>query len=244
MAGMIRIGTSGWVYTHWRRIFYPEGLPQSRWFDHYSHRFDTVEINGTFYREPTAKAVEGWRDQAPAKFLYAVKAHRFMTHMKKLVDCAEPVRRFFGRMDGLDSTLGPVLYQLAPNVPAEVDRLARFAALLPSRHAHVFEFRDNRWFTAETRDFLAGAGLGFCIHDARGVDCPEWATAKTVYYRFHGQARSPRGNYGEAALRRAAERIKAKAKAGHDVFVYFNNDAHGCAVANAQRLVKLVGKGK
>lgn len=243
MAGTIRIGTSGWVYGHWRDVFYPKGVPQARWFEVYARHFPTVEINATFYREPREAAVTCWRDQAPPGFVYAVKAHRFMTHMKKLLDCAEPVRRFFGRADLLGDRLGPILFQIAPQVPVEVERLSRFAALLPRGHTHVFEFRDARWFTPEVRDVLARAELAFCIHDAHGVACPDWVTARAVYYRFHGAAGSPAyaGNYDEKALQRIARTVRATSEAGHDVYVYFNNDLHGHAVTNARRLIELTG---
>ncbi|MFW6076319.1 MAG: DUF72 domain-containing protein [Hyphomicrobiales bacterium] len=240
MTGRIRIGTSGWVYGHWRNVFYPQGLPQSRWFAFYARHFPTVEINATFYREPREAAVASWRDQAPPGFLYAVKAHRFMTHMKKLADCAEPVRRFFARAELLGDRLGPILFQIAPQVPVEPERLATFAALLPRDHTHVFEFRDARWFTPEVRDVLAGADLVFCIHDAPGLDCPDWVTAKSAYYRFHGPAGAPpyAGSYDDRALKRLARAIAATAAAGHDVYVYFNNDLHGHATTNARRLIE------
>lgn len=243
MTGKIRIGTSGWVYGHWRDVFYPKALPQSRWFAHYAGHFQTVEINATFYREPRQGAVEGWRDQAPPGFVYAVKAHRFMTHMKKLLDCAEPVARFFTRAELLGDRLGPILYQIAPQVPVQPERLAAFAALLPRGHCHVFEFRDDRWFTTEVRDFLASANLAFCIHDAPGLKCPGWVTARTAYFRFHGSSGSPAysGSYDDALLQHAARRIAAKAAAGHEVYAYFNNDLHGHAVTNACRLIELTG---
>lgn len=239
MTGRIWIGTSGWVYGHWRKLFYPQGLPQSRWFAFYARHFPTVEINATFYREASEEAVRQWRDQAPAGFVYAVKAHRFMTHMKKLVKCEEPVPRFFARMEPLRELIGPVLFQLAPQVPVDLGRLAEFAALLPPGYFHVFEFRDERWYTEETHDFLKQAGLGFCIHDHRGMSCPEWVTAEAAYYRFHGSSGSPPGNYEDEMLKSAAKRINAKASAGHDVWVYFNNDAYGCAIANAKQLMEL-----
>ena len=243
MPGIIRIGTSGWVYGHWRGLFYPQGLAQSRWFEFYAQHFGTVEINATFYREPREVTVQCWRDQAPPGFLYAIKAHRFMTHMKKLADCALPLSRFFGRAELLGERLGPVLFQIAPQVPVEIERLKGFVGLLPSGHTHVIEFRDSRWFTREVRDLLERANLAFCIHDAPGVSCPDWVTARAAYYRFHGSSGSANysGNYDDDALEAAARGMAAKAAAGHDVYAYFNNDLHGHAVTNARRLVELTG---
>lgn len=241
MAARIWIGTSGWVYGHWRKIFYPDGLPQSRWFEFYASHFPTVEINATFYREASADAVKGWRDQTPPGFVYAVKAHRFMTHMKKLLHCEEPVPRFFARIEPLRELIRPVLFQLPPQVPFDLKRLADFAALLPSGYFHVFEFRDERWFVPETRRVLEKSGLGFCIHDLRGMNCPDWVTGNAAYYRFHGSSGSPPGNYEDDALESAGKGIAAKARAGHEVYAYFNNDAHGCAIVNAKRLMELTG---
>src|SRR5205823_147352 len=145
----IRIGCSGWQYQHWRGDFYPAGLPAARWFDHYAAQFDTVEINNTFYRLPEGATFDGWRKRAPRGFLFAVKASRYLTHMKKLKDPRAPLALFFSRARRLGSTLGPVLYQLPPRWAANVDRLQTFLRLLPKRRRHAVEFRDPSWYSQE-----------------------------------------------------------------------------------------------
>ena len=142
----IRIGCSGWQYKHWRGDFYPAELPQSRWFAHYALTFDTVEINNSFYRLPEAETFDKWREQAPRAFLYAVKASRFLTHMKKLKDPEEPIERFFDRASHLGRHLGPVLYQLPPNWTLNLERFEHFLQALPRRYDHVIEFREPSWY--------------------------------------------------------------------------------------------------
>src|SRR5262252_3872086 len=137
-----RIGCSGWQYKHWRGSFYPPNLPANRWFAHYASQFDTVEINNTFYRLPDVATFETWRAQATPKFLYALKASRFLTHMKKLKEPAEPLWRLFDRARALGSTLGPVLYQLPPHWAVDPQRLTTFVRALPKRQRHAIEFRD------------------------------------------------------------------------------------------------------
>ena len=151
MEGRVRIGTSGWVYAHWRGVFYPSGLAQSRWFAHYSTQFGTVEINNTFYRLPGEGVFDRWREQAPADFVYAVKSSRFITHVRRLADAAASVNLILSRARRLGSSLGPILYQLPPNWPANPRRLAEFASLLPPDLSHVFEFRDADWFQEPIR---------------------------------------------------------------------------------------------
>jgi uncharacterized protein YecE (DUF72 family) len=138
------IGTSGWVYPHWRGVFYPPDLPQSRWFDYYSQHFATVEINSSFYRLPAETTFDRWQAQAPPGFIYAVKANRFLTHLKRLKDVAEPLERFLSRARRLGDTLGPILWQLPPHWHADPVRLESFATLLPTDVTNVFEFRDPK----------------------------------------------------------------------------------------------------
>jgi uncharacterized protein YecE (DUF72 family) len=182
----VRVGTSGWIYKHWRGAFYPEGLPVSRWFRHYAEHFDTVEVNNTFYRLPAAEAFRGWRAQAGPGFVYALKASRFLTHRKKLKDPAQPLEAFLGRARELGPRLGPVLYQLPPRWRCDLGRLRDFIALLPRGPDHVFEFRDPSWYNDKVRGLLAETGMGFCVHDLRGSASPVWATGKVCYFRFHG----------------------------------------------------------
>ena len=235
--GQIRIGTSGWIYRHRRGVFYPPDLPVGHWFAFYAKHFDTVEINNTFYRLPDVETFVDWRRQAPAGFVYAVKASRFLTHMKKLNDPEEPLARILGGARKLGRHLGPVLYQLPPHWGCNLERLRQFIALLPSALTHVFEFRDTSWFNEDVRALLTQAGIGFCIHDLRGFRCPAWVTGRAVYIRFHGSTGvAYAGRYGLPHLRRWAGQIREFRGAGHHVYVYFNNDDRGYAVENARRL--------
>jgi hypothetical protein len=158
-AGAIRIGCSGWNYRHWREAFYPKGVPVKRWFEHYAATFSTVELNTSFYRLPTPETFEKWRDQAPPGFTYAVKAPRFITHMKKLKECDEPVEEFLGRARKLGPTIGPILYQLPPRWAFNRERLEAFLALLPRDLVHVFEFRETSWLTEDVLALLADAAI-------------------------------------------------------------------------------------
>jgi uncharacterized protein YecE (DUF72 family) len=236
-----RVGTSGWIYKHWRGIFYPSRLPVKQWFAHYATVFDTVEVNNSFYRLPSEEAFAAWAKQAPPGFLYAVKASRFLTHMKKLKEPEAPLALLLGRARRLGAHLGPILYQLPPHWGCDVARLRAFLPHLPPELSHVLEFRDPSWYTEPVRDALAEHGVCFCIHDLRGAHCPEWLTGPAVYVRFHGPTPSAyAGGYPRPHLRRWAERIAGYLRAGRDVFAYFNNDDAGHAVANARELRELI----
>lgn len=241
--GRWRVGTSGWVYPHWRGVFYPADLPQSRWFEYYARHFDTVEINNTFYRLPGEHTFDRWRAQAPPGFLYAVKASRYITHVRRLRECAEPLARFLGRARRLGPALGPVLYQLPPRWRPNLPRLTAFVQMLPADLTHVLEFRDGRWFTSEVLDILRRHGVSFCIFHMGDAETPLAVTAATVYIRMHGAGERYGGCYDVEALRRWAERIRGWCAAGHDVYVYFNNDAFGHAVRNACTLKELLNGG-
>ena len=181
----VRIGCSGWVYRHWRQDFYA-GIPQRLWFDHYAANFDTVEVNASFYRAPTAAMWEAWRAKAPPGFRYAVKANRFITHSKKLIDVEEATATFLANARTLGEHLGPILYQLPPNLKRNPDRLAGFLALLPPDLEHVVEFRAADWYDEEILDLLDRFGIGFVAHDLVGLASPRWASGRTAYVRFHG----------------------------------------------------------
>jgi uncharacterized protein YecE (DUF72 family) len=232
----VRIGTSGWNYRHWQGIFYPEHLSQEEWFSYYKKHFNTVEINNTFYQLPEEQTFLSWRKQAPRGFIYAVKANRYITHMKKLKDASQTLPKFLERIRLLKENLGPVLWQLPPRWHANPERLEHFVSLLPGEMRHAFEFRDQDWFQDEVRQILERYDMIFCIHDKAGLGCPQWVTSKFVYLRFHGSTGDYGGEYGERRMRSWAQRIEAWLKEGRTVFAYFNNDAWGYAIKDAQRL--------
>jgi uncharacterized protein YecE (DUF72 family) len=236
----IRIGTSGWVYMHWQGVFYPADLPQRDWFSFYARSFDTVEINNSFYRLPTVATFEAWRQQAPPEFLVAVKASRYLTHLKKLNDPEVPLSRFFEHAGCLEQTLGPVLYQLPPHWRVNISRFEHFLGALPAGTTHVIEFRDQSWLTEEVFQLMERHGVAHCIHDMHPLQVPYRVTARTVYIRFHGDMENY-GDYRPATLATWAERIEDWNRRNLDVFAYFNNDIFGYAVKNALTLKSLLG---
>jgi uncharacterized protein YecE (DUF72 family) len=240
MAGAIRIGCSGWNYKHWREAFYPKGVPVKRWFDHYAGVFETVELNTSFYHLPKPETFTKWRDQAPAGFRYAVKAPRFITHMKKLKDCAEPVEEFLTRARNLGDTIGPILYQLPPRWAFNRERLEQFMALLPPDLNHVFEFREKSWMTDEVLTLLDERGISFCAHDMIGSATPRWASGPIAYIRFHGGEGKYWGRYSDEGLLGWTDWIVEQAGRGRDVWCYFNNDIHAHAIDDALTLRAMV----
>lgn len=242
MNAPVRVGCSGWDYPHWRGVFYPEHLPRSAWFAHYAACFDTVEINNTFYRLPETATVDQWREQAPAGFRYAVKASRYLTHMKKLKTPGEPLDRFLHVARRLAPVLGPLLYQLPPRWRCDLGRLDAFLALLPRDLSHVFEFRDPSWFVDGTRARLDAAGAGFCVHDAEDLDVPRWVTGPVAYVRFHGTRRGLRRGYPDRVLDEWAGWLDREPTRGRERYAFFNNDAEGHAVRDAERLRARLGR--
>ena len=238
----IHIGCSGWVYKHWRGIFYPEGLPQKRWFERYSEEFDTVEINASFYRVPLESTFEGWRNKAPPGFRYAVKVNRFITHMKKLLDCEEQLDRFIALARPLAEALGPLLYQLPPSLHKDLPCLEAFLRRLPADLEQVVEFRHRSWYDEEVLALLDRYGIGFVCHDLRGLISPRWASGLTAYVRFHGSGGRYSGRYSDEALLRWTDWIVAQSSQGRSVWCYFNNDIHGHALEDARTLKSMVGQ--
>jgi uncharacterized protein YecE (DUF72 family) len=238
MARKIRIGTSGWNYRHWKDVFYPCDLPQDEWFSHYSRSFNTVEINNTFYHQPNAKTYTAWRNQAPRGFRYAVKANRYLTHMLKLHDAADALRRFLQGARHLKAFLGPVLYQLPPNWNKDLERLQSFAELLPGDVHHVFEFRNRDWLADDTYELMRAFDLSLCVHDMLPRH-PRRVKGPIVYVRFHGAGKKYGGKYRRHRLARWAKWIGEAVK-DKEVFAYFNNDARGYAVENAKTFRKIL----
>jgi uncharacterized protein YecE (DUF72 family) len=239
MTKRIRIGTSGWNYEHWRGTFYPAKLPSKAWFQHYCGVFDTVEINNTFYRQPDNATFDAWARQAPDGFVYAVKANRYLTHLKRLKEPAEPLQRFLDGARRLDEHLGPILYQLPPRWKKDLARFGEFADALPSELTHVIEFRDLDWLAEDTYELLAEHGIGLCIHDLLPRH-PRQITGPVAYLRFHGTTAKYGGRYGVEGLRGWAEWITQAAERC-EVFAYFNNDANAYAVSDASCLKELLG---
>lgn len=241
----LRIGCSGWNYASWRGTFYPPALPSSRWLAYYAERFDTVEANFTFYRLPEPATFGVWRRATPPHFLMAVKASRYLTHLKRLRDPEEPLQRLFRHARALGPRLGPVLYQLPGHFHQDVLRLAHFLKSLPRRVPngggtrvlrHVMEFRHSSWYASETFALLAEHGVALCLHDKADSPVDIADSGPFLYIRFHGTSGNYHGSYGDGALRQWARRIAAEWLSGKDVFAYFNNDPDAVATENALRL--------
>jgi uncharacterized protein YecE (DUF72 family) len=236
----IRIGTSGWHYDHWKGRFYPDKLAKTKWLQHYAQSFNTVEINNTYYHLPRATTVENWRAQAPPGFVYAVKANRYITHMKKLRDAGEEVGRFFDVIHLFGPTLGPILYQLPPSLHKNLDLLDAFLRLLPRGPAAVFEFRHASWYEQDTLDLLNQHAVGFCVHDMQGKASPRVVTGGLIYVRFHGTTGRYAGSYPDEMLQEWADWLWLQSQTARAVYAYFNNDVEGHAVANATTLTRLM----
>lgn len=234
----VRVGTSGWSYRHWRKVFYPEQLPQRQWLSHYAAEFDTVEVNTTFYHLPRESTMESWRERAPDGFIYALKAGRFITHTQELKNAQEAVEEFIRRARLLREHLGPILYQLPPRFKQDLGRLEDFLQLLPLDLISVFEFRDESWCREDTFELLANYDACFCSHDMPGLYTPRRGTGPAAYVRFHGPARRYAGAYSEDTLEEWAEWMAIQWEAGRSVYAYFNNDIGGHAVRDAKKLLR------
>ena len=232
----VRIGCSGWQYKHWRGGFYPAELPASRRFTYYSLTFDTVEVNNSFYRLPPAETFVKWREQASANFLYAVKASRFLTHMKKLKDPEDPLARFFENARLLGPRLGPVLYQLPPRWPLNLERFEIFLRALPRGYRHTVEFRDASWYDERVYELLRRYNVALCLHDMPGSASGKTIVGPFVYVRFHFGTKKYGGRYADERLDDWADWLAARAREGLQVFAYFNNDTGGHAPRDAVRL--------
>jgi uncharacterized protein YecE (DUF72 family) len=253
----VLVGTSGWQYRDWRGVLYPPGVAQRRWLEYYAGRYATVENNGSFYRLPSPQTFADWRARTPADFVMAVKASRYLTHVRRLSDPAEPVGRLLTAASGLGDRLGPVLLQLPPNLPADAGALEECLRAFadwrgageaapgspgPAGRAMrvAVEFRHESWWTDRIRDLLARHRAAACWADRLGRPVgPLWRTADWGYLRLHEGAAQPAPRYGERALRTWAGRIADTWPDGGDVFVYFNNDPGGAAVHDAAAFAAL-----
>ena len=237
----VHIGCSGWNYRDWRERVYPKGVPARRWLEHYSQLFGTVEVNNTFYRLAKPAAVANWVAETPPGFVFAVKASRYLTHVKRLAGIEQGIQRFYEAIEPLASSpkLGPVLWQFPANFHRDEDRLEAALSILPPGR-HCFEFRHESWFTDDVLEILRayGAALAYGDHPERPF-VPLELTTDWTFLRFHYGHRGRRGNYSETELAEWAERLR-ELRSRAEVFAYFNNDWEAFAVRNAQRLRALL----
>ena len=238
MAENVRIGCSGWSYPDWAGVVYPPGLASGQRFSWYAEQFDTVELNTTFYRLPSATTVQRWAQTAPPGFLYAVKVGAFGTHRKKLNDPETWLPNHLDRAALLGQHLGPNLFQLPPRWRRNDERLTGLLRALPGGVRWAIEFRDPSWLCAPVFDLLSAFGVALCLHDLL-ADHPLVVTTDWTYVRFHGPRalRTPyRGHYGPHRLAAWADWLSHQVASGNDIYCYFNNDFDGAAVDDARWL--------
>jgi uncharacterized protein YecE (DUF72 family) len=238
--GKVHIGTSGWHYKHWRGTFFPIDLATKDWLKWYSARFDTVEINNSFYRLPQAKAIEDWCRETQPHFRFAVKASRYITHNKKLKDDGS-FDKFFSVIGRLESRLGPILFQLPPSWKLNLERLEEFLRGLPRGQRYVFEFRNPTWDTPEVYALIRRYNVAYCVYELAGFQSPLEVTADFSYVRLHGPGNKYQGDYSRATLEMWTKRIQEWRHQLKHIFVYFDNDQAGFAAKNALELKKLLG---
>ncbi len=231
----VLVGTSGWQYRHWRDRFYPAGIAQTRWLEFYAERFQVVEVNNAFYRLPDSSTFEHWRDRTPGDFVLAVKASRYLTHIRRLREPAGPVALLLERARHLGAKLGPVLLQLPANFRAAPGALDDTLAQFPSDVRVAFEPRHESWYCDEVADILAQRQAAFCLSDTPERRAPLWRTADWGYVRFHQGRARPSPCYGRTALRSWAQRLADLFDAQSDVYAFFNNDGSACALRDAHR---------
>jgi uncharacterized protein YecE (DUF72 family) len=245
MGGIVRIGTSGWSYPHWRRgVFYPEGLPQRAEADYARASFPTLELNATFYRLPTPTTVARWRDRAPQGFVYAVKGSRFITHLKRLTNLDDAVDNYVARIAPLAPVMAVVLWQLPPDLERDVPRLTTFLDHVAERFAdvparHAVEFRHPSWLHDTAYAALSAHGVANTWLSSPLLPFLPVPTTDVVYVRFHGLTGYAH-DYTDREMAAIAAAVSDRASGGADVYVYFNNDGAGRAPRNARRFAELL----
>jgi uncharacterized protein YecE (DUF72 family) len=236
----IHIGTSGWNYEHWKRVFYPPDISSNDWLKFYADTFDTVEINNTFYKLPSKDTIKKWHDTVKKNFLFTVKASRYITHMKKLKEPKDALKQFFKNVENLGDKLGPILFQLPPRWKINSERLNSFLRLLSKDFRYTFEFRDSSWWDQSTYECLQKYNSAFCIYELAGTVSPKEVTADFIYIRLHGPDGAYQGSYETKTLSGWVGAFSAWTKKKKEVFCYFDNDQNGYAALNARQLKKMV----
>ena len=238
MSNRLYIGTSGWNYDHWREVFYGTSCPRSEWLRFYAERFSSVEVNATFYRSMQPKTFKNWRNNTPPGFKWAVKANRYITHVKRLKDVAEPLERFLSDLGGLKEKLGPVLFQLPPTLVFNEEVFNAFSRCLPKNRRYAIEARHPSWVSEKALSNIERHHFAWCISDSAGrYPYLETVTSNFIYIRLHGSKELYASDYSEEELNKWAEKIKRWNK---DTYIYFDNDAKGHAPKNALRLKELL----
>jgi uncharacterized protein YecE (DUF72 family) len=232
------IGTSGWNYNHWRELFYPKDCAKSKWLEFYAKHYETVELNASFYGLPKPQTFENWRDRTPDNFLWAVKANRYITHIKRIKDIREPLQRFFSSVELLKEKLGPILFQLPPTLSFDEAVFSGFCQHLKGNHLYTLEVRHPSWAQERAIDILRDNNIALCVSDTAGrYPYIEEDTATFIYIRLHGSKKLYASEYSEEELQTYARKIRDWAK---DVYLYFDNDYGGYAIKNAKRMKEIL----
>lgn len=236
----IRIGTSGWAYDHWKGDFYPAELPRSRWFAHYVSQFDTVELNTTFYSTPRETAVRRWHDETPGDFLFAVKGSRYISHNKKLLEARDSLKRQDDAIAPLSHKLGPILWQLPEKWQLNLERLRQFVALRPPGQRWCFEFRHQSCFCPDVYALFREFDITLVWADMAHHPFAAEVTGSFLYGRLHGHEEAYASRYSDSQLQWWHDRLFEASAGWRDIFVYFDNDAHGHAPHDALRLREMM----
>ena len=239
-----RIGCSGFHYRHWKEFFYPKDLPQKKWFEFYCRHFNTVELNTTFYRFPKLSFVEDWYSRSPADFVFAVKAHRLITHFKQFHNSRQVIADFYSVIsEGLKDKLGPVLFQLPPRSAYTGERLERIISNLDPSFENVLECRHVSWWNDHVFDQLGKHGITFCGMSHPDLPQDVIGNSKSLYYRFHGVPELYKSEYRKSVLQKFVGEVKTY-KQVKKAFIYFNNDINGSAITNARQVQEIIRKTK
>ncbi len=241
MNNKIHIGTSGWQYKEWKGQFYPESINNEKMLEKYHESFSTVEVNNSFYQLPAEDTLNNWSEQTDDDFIFAMKANRYITHMKKLNEPQEALEKMFDRFDVIDPKIGVILFQLPPNWNSDPDRLKKFCDLLSEKYRYSFEFRNDTWYNDDIYEILNTYNCALCINDIDGKLSPMKFTTDFTYIRLHGPNERYKGSYSNEQLSNWKENIENSLKETNEIFCFFNNDTNAHAPHNAEKLKNLFG---
>lgn len=234
------IGVSGWQYPDFSERFYPEDLDKPEQLSFYAENFPTVEINNTFYQLPQEETIKDWVNKTPEDFVFAIKASRYITHMKNLLEPEETLPNFFDRISQFGEKCGPILFQLPPHWQINLDRFENFLEHLPEDYRYTFELRNETWFEEETYSLLRKHDAAFCIYDFDFRQSPRITTTDLVYIRLHGPGKAYQDPYSEDVLEGWCERIQSWVDEDKRVYCYFDNTYRGHAWENAKTLLSML----